>query len=69
MALVGLHTISAGLVALVFFGIRFTNVETAAWFGSIAEAPSGALGLATVGCFITYRRTGRGYWLALTTTG
>ena len=44
------------------FGLHFANVETVAWFGSIAEVVAGVLGLAAVLAFLQFRDTGRARW-------
>ena len=52
----------AGTAVVAVFGLHFANVETVAWFGSIAEVVAGVLGLAAVLAFLQFRETGRGRW-------
>lgn len=51
-----------GVAVVAVFGLHFANVETVAWFGSIAEVVAGVLGLAAVLAFLKYRETGRAGW-------
>ena len=52
----------AGTAVVAVFGLHFANVETVAWFGSIAEVVAGVLGLAAVLAFLQFRETGRARW-------
>lgn len=52
----------AGAAVVAVFGLHFAHVETAAWFGSIAEVVAGVLGLAAVLAFLHYRESGRARW-------
>ena len=52
----------AGAAVVAVFGLHFANVETVAWFGSIAEVVAGVLGLAAVLAFLQFRETDRARW-------
>ena len=58
--LTGRAWIGAAVVAV--FGLHFAQVETVAWFGSIAEVVAGVLGLAAVLAFLHYRESGPARW-------
>ena len=51
-----------GVAVMAVFGLHFAHVETAAWFGSIAEIVAGVLGLAAVLAFLQFRESGLKRW-------
>ena len=51
-----------GVAVTAMFGLHFANVETVAWFGSIAEVLAGVLALGAALAFQQYRQSDRTRW-------